>query len=65
MAELAEALLELKGLAIPHSKVERLRSLYERLHDYDKRPLSIKPRSYNHIKGKFARSKHAQASPTT
>jgi hypothetical protein len=54
---LAEALVNLAGLAITDRQTQQIKTLYHQLHEYDKRPIVYKPRVRRPPRGRFGRSK--------
>ena len=57
--DLAKALTELDGLAITTSQEEEMEHLYNRLVDYDKRPIFYRPRPQRPSSGRFAHKKQS------
>ena len=63
---LAEALLSLSGMAVTTEQARRIRSLYNDLDEYDRRPLSFSPQSSpQKTRGRFGRSKGYRSGHTT
>ena len=56
---LAKALLELEGLAVTSSQAQQIEHLYNRLVEYDKRPILFKPRLQRPTRGRFSRKKQS------
>ena len=54
---LAEALLELRGLSVTSSQADNITHLYNNLSDFDKAPLTYEARQRKAARGRFARSK--------
>lgn len=56
---LAEALLSLSGMAVTNKQARHIRSLYDALEEFDKRPLTFSPQPSPQKKnqGRFGRSK--------
>jgi hypothetical protein len=57
--DLAKALTELDGLAVSTSQAQEIEHLYNRLVDYDKRPILFHPRRQRPTRGRFARNKQS------
>jgi hypothetical protein len=57
--DLAKALTELDGLAVNTSQAQEIEHLYNRLVDYDKRPIFFHPRRQRPPRGRFARKKQS------
>ena len=57
--DLAKALMELDGLAVNTSQAQEIEHLYNRLVDYDKRPIFFRPRRQTPSRGRFARKKQS------
>ena len=57
MDRLARALLSISGLSVTNSQAAEIQRLYSDLHEYDRRPLSFKPRRLKPARGRFARAK--------
>ena len=55
--ELANFLVSLTGLYVTNQKAEQIQHLYQQLSEFDKRPLTFKPRVRKPQHGRFARSK--------
>ena len=54
---LATALLKLTGLSVLSAEVEHIVQLYNDLDEFDKRPVTYRPRPQRPVRGRFARSK--------
>ena len=54
---LAEALVSLKGLSVTNAQAKRIQQLYHKLLDYDKKPLTFRPRPQKTPRGRFGRRK--------
>lgn len=54
---LAEALVELRGLSVTSTEIDKIKCLYDNLSDYDKAPLTYEARQRKAMPGRFARSK--------
>ena len=46
VGQLAQMLVQLKGIALSASQADQLKVLYDALHDYDKRGVKSSPQSY-------------------
>jgi hypothetical protein len=57
--DLAKALIGLEGLAIVNSEANEIERLYNRLVEYDKRPILFKPRPQRPSRGRFSRKKQS------
>ena len=54
---LAEALVSLKGLSVTNAQAKGIQQLYHKLLDYDKKPLTFRPRPQKTPRGRFGRRK--------
>lgn len=54
---LATALLKLTGLSVSSAEAEHIVQLYNDLDEFDKRPVTYRPRPQRPVRGRFARSK--------
>lgn len=54
---LAEALLGLRGLSVTATQAEKIKSLYAKLTDFDRAPLTYEAKQRKVARGRFARSK--------
>ncbi len=54
---LADCLLQTSGIAISSAEAERIVSLYEKLSEYDKRPITYDLRSVKPARGRWGRSR--------
>ena len=57
--QLATALLALSGLSVTTSQAEKIKKLYDKLLDYDKKPLIFDKRKSRPSRGRFARIKRS------
>ena len=58
VGQLAEALVELTGIAMSAAQVDRIKLLYDALDDYDKRAIEVHLRSQQpNLRGSFGRKK--------
>ena len=57
MAQLAEALLELKGLSLPNDKVQNIKALWNALDPFDKKATEIILKSQVQLRGHFCSQK--------
>ena len=55
--QLVRALLELEGLCVTNAQANTIKTLYSQLLEYDKRPITFRPRQVKQPRGRFARSK--------
>ena len=55
--KLAEALLELEGLSLSHSQVQKIKNLYDGLMDINKKALVFSQRKHSILRGRFARAR--------
>ena len=62
---LAEALLGLSGLSVAGAAAKRILELYQKLEEFDKRPLIFKPRPQKPPRGRFGRSKSYRSGHNT
>ena len=56
--KLVRALLELEGLCVTNAQANTIKTLYSQLLEFDKRPISFRPRQVQQPRGRFARSKN-------
>lgn len=54
---MARALLELEGLCVTNAQAKKIKTLYSQLLEYDRRPITYRPRQVKQPRGRFARSK--------
>ena len=57
MAQLAEALLELKGLSLPNDKVQNIKALWNSLDHFDKKATEIILKSQVQLQGHLCSQK--------
>ena len=57
MAQLAEALLELKGLSLPNDKVQNIKALWNAMDPFDKKATEIILKSQVQLRGHFSSQK--------
>lgn len=62
---LAEALLGLSGLSVTRAAARTILELYQKLEDFDKRPLTFRPRPQKPPRGRFGRSKGYRSGHST
>ena len=55
--KLAKALITLEGLAVTTSQAQEIELLYNRLVEYDRRPIQFQPRPQRPSRGRFSRKK--------
>ena len=56
---LANVLAELDGLSVSNNKAQEIRELYNKLEDFDKQPITFKPRPVKPQRGRFGRTKRS------
>ena len=57
--DLAKALVDIHGLALTTTQEQEIEHLYNRLVDYDKRPILFRPRPQRPSRDRFARKKQS------
>ena len=55
---MARALLDLEGLCITNAQAKNIKTLYSQLMEFDKSPITFKPRPVKPARGRFGRSKN-------
>lgn len=55
---LARALLKLEGLCVTNAQAQEIDILYSQLMEFDKKPITFRPRQVKQARGRFARSKN-------
>ena len=55
---MARALLDLEGLCITNAQAKEIKDLYSQLMEFDRRPITFKPRAVKPARGRFGRSKN-------
>jgi len=62
VGHLAQMLVELKGIALSASQADKLKVLYDALHDYDKRGVKAHLKAMPQLRGRFCHQRRAGAS---